>query len=242
MGLTIHYTLQSATPDTSEARRLVEQLQCRTKQLMFDRASDVIELNGKACNYDRYDKSDERKWLTLKGRHLVHWKDQYHVIPPVHLIAFEAQPGDGCEWASFGLCRYPETFKAPKPDGGLETAATDVPGWQLRSFCKTQYASNPAHGGLENFLRCHQAVIGVLDHARELGILESVSDESRYWEHRDPDLLTKDVTKWNQSIAAFYGKFKDHVPGPSHSPIGEYPNFEHLEAEGNEALGDDDDS
>ena len=40
-----------------------------------------------------------------------------------------------------------------------------------------QYASNPDCGGVENFLRCHLAVVKLLDHAATLGILKEVSDE-----------------------------------------------------------------
>jgi hypothetical protein len=57
--------------------------------------------------------------------------------------------------------------------------------WSWRSFCKTQYASNPQLGGVQGFLRCHLSVIRLLDAAQELGILGEVNDEGGYWERRD---------------------------------------------------------
>src|SRR5262249_2710819 len=40
---------------------------------------------------------------------------------------------------------------------------TKLAGWQWRSFCKTQYASDPQVGGIPNFLRCHISVVTLLD-------------------------------------------------------------------------------
>ena len=49
----------------------------------------------------------------------------------------------------------------------------------------------------------------MLDHAKELGILGSVSDEGDYWEKRDVKALAEDVGEWNEKIAGLVGKLKD---------------------------------
>ncbi len=91
---------------------------------------------------------------------------------PHHLIAFTIRPGDGCEAANFGLCQYPKTIL----DNGRRIR-TKVSGWRWWSFCKTQYASNPACGGLPNFLRCHIGLVRLLDYANEIGVLADAKDE-----------------------------------------------------------------
>jgi hypothetical protein len=65
-----------------------------------------------------------------------------------------------------------------------------------------------------------------------MGILESVKDESRFWENRDIQALVETVGRWNCEIAALVGHYKDQIGGDFAAPIAEYPNFEHLEAEG----------
>src|SRR5207248_6808050 len=102
-----------------------------------------------------------------------------------------------------------------------------------RSFCKTQYASNPSTGDVENFLRCHLSVIRLLDHAQHLGMLHEVCDEGGYWERRDVQALVKEVGEWNAAIASFVGGFKDLIGDRDvQAEITKFPNFEHLEAEG----------
>ena len=90
--------------------------------------------------------------------------------------------------------------------------------------------SNPAEGGAENFLKCHLAVVSLLDAAGELGILKKVTDESDYWKHRDRQRLVQTVRQWNRMIAGFAGKLKDSGYGVE-APITDFPNYEHLEAE-----------
>ena len=109
---------------------------------------------------------------------------------------------------------------------------TGLTGWCWSSFCKTQYASNPACGGVQNFLRCHLNVIALLDFAKSLGMVEGVKDEGSYWETRDVEALAREVGSWNEMIAAFAGQFKDALGAGVVSEIANFPNFEHLEARG----------
>lgn len=103
------------------------------------------------------------------------------IIRPHPLVCFPVWPGKGCEPAAFGFCNLPA-----------------VEGWQWSYSCCTQPASRPEHGGLENFLRCHLAVIGLLDAIKRAGLAEvEVIDDGGYWERRDPKKLAEGVRAWN---------------------------------------------
>jgi len=75
-------------------------------------------------------------------------------------------------------------------------------------------------------------VVKMLDHAKSLGILSSVSDEGEYWERRSLEALAVQVGEWNGMIAKFAGQLKDQLGEDQEmvAPITKYPNFEHLEA------------
>jgi hypothetical protein len=103
------------------------------------------------------------------------------VVMPHPLVCFPVWPGKGCEPAAFGCCKLPA-----------------VKDWRWSYSCCTQPASRPAHGGLENFLRCHLAVIGLLDAITQAGLAEvKVKDDGGYWERRDPNKLAEAVQAWN---------------------------------------------
>ncbi|WP_207714325.1 hypothetical protein [Scytonema sp. UIC 10036] len=139
-----------------------------------------------------------------------------------YIIGFDSLPGEGSETPIFGLATHSEI--------------KDVNDWMWTGFCKTQYASNPEYGGLENFLKCHLLIVKMLDVACELGITCDVSDEGGYWEKRNIEKLVSNIRKHNILMAALTGKIKDDLAVigniPVLSPIFDYPNFEHLEAEG----------
>jgi len=159
-------------------------------------------------------------------------------VLPLHVLAFETEPGDGCESANFGLCQFPT--EVSHPDFGK--LQTELNGWSWSSYCKTHYASDPRCGGLPNFLRCHLGVVALLDEAKKLGVLGTVSDEGDFWETRSLDRLTKEVGEQSAMLAGFLGALKDamgQAPGGAdtvEAPIAGYPNFEHLEAEGQRLL------
>jgi len=87
-----------------------------------------------------------------------HWKmwklpDGATTGEPVSAIegwSVSVLPGEGCESADFGLCRYP-----------------GVKGWKLSTACKTQYA---ARYGVQHFLDSHRRVISLLDLWRDFGV------------------------------------------------------------------------
>jgi len=237
MGLTIHYSLKAKGRE-AQAMNLVTQLHQAAHDLPFKEVGRMVELSGEACDYNKRDQNDPFRWALIQAGGSVRVKgqhgkgDSYFSVVPTRVISFTALPGDGCEESNFGLCLYPaEVF-----DSSLGRVRTKLSGWRWSSFCKTQYASNPDCGGEVNFLRCHLAVIALLDKAEELGCLDEVSDESGFWDKRDVQALVKEIGSWNQMIAAFGGKLKDVLGDGLECAISEYPNFEQLEAAGGSKL------
>lgn len=228
MGLTIHYSFQSHADNPQQARHLIEQLRQRAVDLPFQEVGEVVEIGGDECGSEDVD-DPQLGWLLIQaGQYLV--RGEKHLsIPPERVIAFSTWPGEGCEAANFGLCRYPTAIEV---EGQLIN--TDLSGWSWFSFCKTQYASNPEHGGVENFLRCHLSVVAMLNHAAQLGILKDVSDEGGYWDNRDAEALVREVGEWNAQIAAFVGRMKDAASDHMSAEITSFPDFEPLEAKGNQ--------
>ena len=232
MGLTIHWTLDAGDIPVAQARAKVRQLYDIARRLPFQRVWPIDDLRGDACDYDK-NPDEDLQWLPIQARHTVFVErpdGRYSVVVmPRAVIAFTADPGDGSETASFGLCRYPKTimFKGTR-------IPTGVDGWHWHSFCKTQYASDPAHGGTQNFLKCHLVVIALLRHAEEMGLVTEVYDEGDYWDKGDVRALAQEVGEWNTMIAGFAGLLKDALSDTSvtlEAPILSRQDFEHLEAQ-----------
>ncbi|MBP6507843.1 MAG: hypothetical protein KA257_09795 [Opitutaceae bacterium] len=95
-------------------------------------------------------------------------------------------------------------------------------------FCKTQYAS--LHGP-EHFLKCHRAVIDLLQIWTRLGAKLTIKDEGGYWPDRDEQKLLEEVGSMNRMVAAMGGALKDAEVAVE-SPVFAHPQFEYLEAEG----------
>ncbi|HQU45011.1 MAG TPA: hypothetical protein PK867_19500, partial [Pirellulales bacterium] len=184
MGLTIHYSLQLDGGDEAHARRLVEQLRQKALDAPFKEVGEIIEAGEDAANFEKLDRHDPNLWLMLQACRFVQREDHYLRLIPDQVIAFRTLPADGSEEANFGLAIYPKTMEV---DGN--EVPTGSGEWCWSSFCKTQYASNPRVGGVENFVRAHLAVVAVLDAAAELGLLRDVGDEGGYWEKRDAQAL-----------------------------------------------------
>ena len=85
-------------------------------------------------------------------------------------------------------------------------------------------------------------MVALLDEAKKLGVLGTVSDEGDFWETRSLDRLTKEIGEQSAMLASVLGVLKDAVgqapggAGTVEAPIAGYPNFEHLEAEGQRLL------
>ncbi|MCX6896787.1 MAG: hypothetical protein NTZ16_15110 [Verrucomicrobia bacterium] len=231
MGLTIHYKLKHAGNETA-ARRLIEQLHQAAQDLPFKEVQDIVDLTGEACKFDNHDKESPLRWLLIQADASLKLDEHSWLgVPPTRIIAFETWPGEGCEAANFGLCQYPATIEHQG-----KIIRTKMSGWRWSSFCKTQYASDPACGGVENFLRCHLLVVALLDKAKELGCLDEAYDEGKFWENRDVKALVPEIESWNGMIAAFAGQLKDTLGEGVESPITNYSNFEQLELAGQSTL------
>jgi hypothetical protein len=130
-------------------------------------------------------------------------------------------------------------------------------GWSWSSFCKTQYASDPACGGVANFLRCHVSVITLLERIAKIdGVSVRIDDEGKYGSstysddykeasaaglkptyrrHKgrySPAALVKELGEWNEAIAALSGSLTDALGGNGMTlaaPIKNFANFEALE-------------
>lgn len=237
MGLTIHYNLKTQLTRVEDIRNLVNALRQYALDLPFKEVEDVVEFKGNEVSYD--DKDDPHRWLKIQsGQYVDEGGGRLsYSVRPLHIIAFTAYPGDGCEDANFGLCTYPGTIVVP---GSKRRLRTNLTGWSWRSFCKTQYSSSPEFGGTPNFLRCHLTVVKLLDFIKKTNFITvEVSDEGEYWEHRNLEKLAREVGSWNEMIAAFVGKFNDaarNVGMGAESAIADFPNFEMLEAKGLERL------
>jgi hypothetical protein len=157
MGLTVHYTLK-AKGDEAQARKLIQPLHHAAQDLPLKELGGIIDLNNDDCRFDLRDKEDPLRWLLIQAEQTVEIKSKrdpagsrsYQRVHPTRVMAFTTWPGEGCEEANFGLCRYPASIETS--EGRIRT---NLSGWYWQSFCKTQYASNPDCGGVKNFLLCH---------------------------------------------------------------------------------------
>jgi hypothetical protein len=224
VGLTVHYKFSAPGRTVAAIRPLVERLRRHALTLPFKKVTDLFELKHKACEFRGGHACEPHAWLkvqtirfsTREKGNTIYSTDEEH---PVHIVAFTVFPGDGCEPANFGLCKYPGNLKD----------------WSWSSFCKTQYASNPTAGDMANFLKCHLSLVALLDKAREMEILGEVHDEGQYWDKRDLTALVKTVGVWNEMTAGFYGQFRDAVEAAGGDPrgivaaIAKFTNFEQIE-------------
>jgi len=224
MGLTIHYTLQNNGDDAGQA---ISKLRDYAAELPFRELGSVIHLKDDACDWQKRGNDDDLRWLLIQAQGHVSQEPYHYSIPVLELYAFSSWPGEGCEEANFGLARFPKTFETSQ--GIIETGLGK--GWHWSSFCKTQYANEY---GLDNFVKCHTLVVGMLDFAKHLNILAEVSDEGEYWEKRDIEALVKEIGEWDSFIAGMAGQLKDALADSKtglslYAPILERPDFEHLE-------------
>lgn len=221
MGLTISYTLHLESASKEEVRRKMEALHRLAADLPLVELGELVDLEGEACRLQDDDPHERVKFgaMTMEDYGEIHKRNDTAVPSCLQLIGFRVMAGDGCSSCSFGLA----------------THASDPGRWQWYDYCKTQYASNPEYGGLENFLRSHLAVLKILEGGQQLGLLKEAHDPSGYWENHDLEALVKSLREHNIFTAAMIGSVKDLLEPlgyTAQAPILERPDFEHLEAEG----------
>ncbi len=176
MGLTIHYSFEAKAQIDLQVKSTIENLQQIALRLPFKEVGEICDFIGQECNPNAG--SPE----TLLVQAAIDFDSEELLDPPKRIIGFTTLPGKGSERANFALCRR-ASFK-----------------WTFNGFCKTQGASDPDFGGVENFLRSHLALITLLDSAKQLGILESVKDEGAFWQNRDVDALVDHLGCFNQAV------------------------------------------
>ena len=214
----------------AQVRQVVERLRQAALDLPMTEVSAVVEFSGVDCDFHT---QDEHRWLLVQAGNMT----RIGSLPPDR-----AQPRHRLFRLARRRVRDDESGigDLPRHIRDRRGHATHWPQRLVMAFvCKTQFASNPGVGGIANFVRCHLAVIRLLDQAKALGILESVNDEGGYWENRDVKALVETVGQWNSMLAGLVGQFKDQFSGMVVAPITDFPNFEHLEAEGRKGERDD---
>ena len=240
MGLTIHYTLQTSLTVLPEIRALLGTLREHARDLPFQEVGELLEFTGRDADYAALGREDPARWLKIQAQGFVEEGPAHFEVKPLHIIGFSTLPGEGCEEANFGFCRYPASILVGSGMGRRRRHPTNLEGWRWRSFCKTQYASNPDCGGVQNFLRCHVCIVKLLDFAKATGLMSvEVHDEGGYWEARNLEKLAGEVGHWNECIAALSGAVGDvarELGIAGESAIAGFPNFEHLEARGQQRL------
>jgi len=238
MGLTIHYTLTlPATTERTEVVRRLEQLRERAAVIPDVRVDkSVLALHGpklKKAQAERFFLGCLYVPVALDAKGspsaAADWKDtEFSASVDPDELAFFGLHVPGSETAFFGVARLPDTFE----HRGVRLAVPQHRGrWFGDWHCKTQYASDPALGGNENFLRAHLSVVAVLDAARELGFGLEVDDEGTYWESRSVPALLTELDRNNRLVAGLAGMLKDRLgPGNLVGSILARADFERLEA------------
>ena len=217
MGLHLNFDLR--LPGSAPAERvleLLERLRAFAQRTAARRVSSIYstrtEWDGSQPGADRLE-GFFHLWAEILSKP---WRDESDPeieVDPLSALGFVILPGKGSEAATVGFIR--RRF----PDTGAEE-------WHWSTHCKTQYASIVSD---EHLVRCHSALVEILDHAIALGIEVDVHDETGYWESRDPAVLLASVQRMNHLVAKFAGQLSDALPVKIEAPIFEHPGFEHLE-------------
>jgi hypothetical protein len=251
MGLTVYYEWKTKA-GVSLARRLIAKFRAMALKLPFDKVSESYEQDapdGKS-RFLQHGHSFPAGALYL-SRKRKDGDEEVVTVPAVHALFFVVHVR-GAETASIGLASHPpvvvhcEDVIRRNKDGSererffgrgdpVEFPTRRRGYYSWHSFCKTQYAGNPKHGGESNFLRAHLSLIELFDQIKGAGVEVRIRDDSRYAKHRDVDRLLRSLRDWDAVVARFAGAFGDAVgdkAGALVAPIMDRPDFEHLEAKG----------
>lgn len=238
MGLTIHWSFQG--PKTkSEATAIIGKMRQRAMDLPFEAVGEIVHFKGRDAQFDSDPSDGEYRWLKIQAQETIWTKDGRTGwdCPAQEVIGFQVDVAPGSEWMEVFLATYPKVILVEdERTRKRKRLRTNLSAWSGGGFCKTQYASRPDCGGVPNFVRAHLCVCRLLDHAKELGILKLVSDEGEFFEKRDIPALVNEIASWNAFIAAGVGAFDELVGDKAEAPIKDFPDFEHLEAKGQDQI------
>lgn len=209
MGLHLNYELRLlGALDASEVDRVLVALHQHAASLPFE---SVRSLHGVG---------DDRDDPGMRFIASIIAQPYDEDVPPLtgdveSARGFYIDPGEGCETAHIGFLLRADASGAVRE-------------WFWHCSCKTQYASLVSNAHL---IKCHTALVALLDHAISIGLDVVVRDETHYWETRDEQRLLDEVSRMNRIIAGIAGRLSDAIgPGhETHAPIFEHPRFERLE-------------
>jgi len=187
MGLTIHYKLSVKKKISSAAARgLVERAARHAKEIGCAEVGEIIRVEPDfpfTSLFVRAGKAEDCCFGDVPAR------DGWLV---------DVCPGNGCESVLLALCQYPREI----PFRGETLATGYTGGWLFHGHCKTQFA---AEHGWEHFLRCHKAVVTILEFCQQIGFAMEVTDEGGYWETRSEEKLCSALRRYDGFVAAVGG-------------------------------------
>ena len=254
MGLTVYYNLGLTEAGPEEARAFLRALREAALGLGFAYVEPLREVEPPEGVFGRGFESvtepEEARWfLRSAGIMQPHpvgdvKSEQVVSVPAVgHALEFCVRD-EGTETAVLGLARLAGDVEEDWRGEPVDHQTGLGEGYHGGSFCKTQYAGLPRHGGPAHFLDAHTRLIALLDEAERLGAVVDVRDDSGYAEHRDRERLRETLDEHNEVVAAVVGGLADGladagVPRETiQAPIREHPGFEHLEADGLKRLAE----
>lgn len=225
MGLAITYIFKACIDDKA-ARASVEKLCERARTLGFD--VDGVDDHDLGAKGNQGAQIFTTWWeITGEGDNEIRAE-----FAPRRAIMFLAQ-AKGCEPIFMGLARYPEVVLTKA--GPVKSRFGNCWGWY--TCVKTQYAALPKHGGVKNFLNAHIGIVKLCDLAKELGFETEITDEGDYYQKRDEKTLVEKMVFLERAMAGLAGALKDSGL-KTEAAISDHPQFERLEANGREELGD----
>jgi hypothetical protein len=165
MGLSIHYSFNAGRCSAVEILSILKTLRGQTQRLSFHEVDTrITHLIGEDCQLSIG--MSLSTFLPLASSRFDPITSKIQAAEQI--IGFMALPRPGAEALPIFLAQYPASQE-----------------WIASGHCKTIFASLPKYGGLANFVLAHTMVIEILAQAQQLEILESVVDESGYWEERN---------------------------------------------------------
>ena len=221
MALTINYELSlNGKLLVATLRDFLEQTRTRAREIGCEYVGAIEKV--------KYDREELWRWL-YHGPGQGRWQ-RWRPVRPTRGYVVGICPGEGCDIALFGLCRYPHLIHDVPVSRSTEIESD----WIMRHCCTTQYA---ADFGWEHFLRCHKQVLSLLEFWQHLGATVEVRDEGGYWDTQSEDGLRDVLNQYHRLIAMCAGAMKDAAEATGsglrvEAPIFNRPDFEHLEHEG----------
>ena len=134
------------------------------------------------------------------------------------------------------LATYPKTIltEDERPESRSGFAPTFPPGRAVVSVRRSMPASLLWRGSeLPSGTSFRLSVVGP---RQGTGHPKEVSDEGEFFEKRDIPALVKEIADWNAFIAAGVGAIDELVGDKAAAPIKGFPDFEHLEAQGQDQI------